>query len=151
MPPLPRISASQPPRRPVGGSPRSRRPHCPLPASVGPGGLSNSSGPGPVNVPNGNWRPAMRRVVSLSLPTWSTDRWRRQMGAAAPPRETPLVLAGQDGQRRLVIAADQAAQALGLVPGLPLAQAQARVPGLHVETADAAADRAALERFGLWA
>lgn len=73
------------------------------------------------------------------------------MGAAAPPRETPLVLAGQDGQRRLVIAADQAAQALGLVPGLPLAQAQARVPGLHIEPADAAADHAALERFGLWA
>jgi hypothetical protein len=35
------------------------------------------------------WRPAMRRVVSLFLPTWSTDRVRRTLGGAAPPAGAP--------------------------------------------------------------
>ena len=34
----------------------------------------------------------MPRVVSLFLPSWSTDRVRRNLGDAAPPVETPLVL-----------------------------------------------------------
>jgi protein ImuB len=93
----------------------------------------------------------MSRVVSLYLPTWPTDRLRRQMGDAAPPPERPLVIAGRDGRRRAVIAADRAAQALGVLPGLALAQAQARVPDLHIEPADPAADAAALARLALWA
>jgi protein ImuB len=93
----------------------------------------------------------MRRVASLYLPTWPTDRLRRQMGAAAPPADKPLVVAGRDGRRRAVVAADHAAQALGIWPGLALTQAQARVPDLHIEAADPAADDAALERLALWA
>jgi protein ImuB len=93
----------------------------------------------------------MSRVVSLFLPTWPTDRLRRQMGDAAPPPERPLVIAGRDGRRRAVVAADRAAQALGVRPGLALAQAQARVPDLHIEPADPAADAAALARLALWA
>ena len=93
----------------------------------------------------------MSRVVSLFLPTWPTDRLRRQMGDAAPPPERPLVIAGRDGRRRAVVAADHAAQALGVRPGLALAQAQARVPDLHIEPADPAADAAALARLALWA
>jgi protein ImuB len=93
----------------------------------------------------------MSRVVSLYLPTWPTDRLRRQMGDAAPPPERPLVIAGRDGRRRAVVAADRAAQALGVLPGLALAQAQARVPDLHIEPADPAADAAALARLALWA
>jgi len=93
----------------------------------------------------------MSRVVSLYLPTWPTDRLRRQMGDAAPPPERPLVIAGRDGRRRAVVAADRAAQALGVRPGLALAQAQARVPDLHIEPADPAADAAALARLALWA
>jgi protein ImuB len=92
----------------------------------------------------------MRRVISLFLPTWPTDRHRRQKGAAAPPVDRPLVLAGRDGQRRLVVAADHAARMLGLRPGLPLAQAQARIPELLIEAANPAADTAALERLALW-
>jgi hypothetical protein len=34
----------------------------------------------------------MRRVVSLFLPAWSTDRLRRTLGGAALPAEAPLVL-----------------------------------------------------------
>ena len=67
----------------------------------------------------------MKRVASLYLPTWPTDRLRRQMGDAAPPAERPLVIAGRDGRRRAVVAADHAAQALGIRLGLTLTQAQA--------------------------
>src|SRR5690348_5259740 len=95
------------------------------------------------------WRRAMRRVVSLFLPTWPTDRLRREKGAPAP--DEPLVIGGHDGRRRVVMATDQAAQALGVRPGLPLAEAQARVPGLLVAPHDPAADTAALARLAAWA
>ena len=61
----------------------------------------------------------MHRVVSLFLPTWSTDRVRRQLGGAAPSADTPLVLAGREGRRRVVLAADAAAQRAGLRVGMP--------------------------------
>ncbi len=93
----------------------------------------------------------MPRVVSLFLPTWSTDRIRRQLGAAAPPAEAPLVLIGRDGRRRLVLAVDRAAQAAGLRVGMPVTKAQALTPGLIVKDADPEADAEALERLALWA
>ena len=40
-----------------------------------------------------------KRVVSLFLPSWSTDRLRRSMGTNAPSLDTPLVLIGQEGRR----------------------------------------------------
>jgi protein ImuB len=89
----------------------------------------------------------MPRVVSLYLPTWPTDRLRRHQ--AVPP-DDPLVCAGTDGSRRVVAAADHAAHALGIRPGLPLAQAQARVPELVIAQADPAADAMALERLAAW-
>lgn len=93
----------------------------------------------------------MRRVVSLYLPTWPTDRLRWRMGDTAPSPESPLVTAARDGQRRVVAAADRAARALGVEVGLDLAQAQAHVPGLHIVSADPVADAAALDRLALWA
>ena len=65
----------------------------------------------------------MTRVVSLFLPALSTDRVRRKSGDAAPPRETPLVLVGREGRRRVVLAADAAAQAAGLRVGMPATKA----------------------------
>ena len=93
----------------------------------------------------------MRRVVSLYLPTWSTDRLRRTLGDAAPPADAPLVLVGRDGRRRLVLAVDMAARRAGLRDGTPATKAQALVPGLIVRDAEPAADAAALERLALWA
>ena len=61
------------------------------------------------------------------------------------------MIAGHDGRRRVLAAADRAAQALGVRPGLPLAEAQVRVPGLHIAPCDPAADAAALERLAAWA
>ena len=57
----------------------------------------------------------MRRVVSLFLPMWSTDRYRKNTGDA-PPRDKPLVMATKIGSRRVIVAADKAAQALGPTP-----------------------------------
>ena len=70
------------------------------------------------------WKRVMRRVVSLYLPDWSTDRLRRKAGGAAPPPEAPLVMIGRKGNRRVVTAADAAAQAAGLSPGMPATKAQ---------------------------
>ena len=93
----------------------------------------------------------MTRVVSLFLPRWPTDRWRRRAGGAAPPGERPLALIGQDGGRRVVLATDAAAAAAGLRPGMAVAKARALIPGLVTARADPAADAAALERLALWA
>ncbi len=92
----------------------------------------------------------MRRVVSLFLPTWPTDRVRRQLGSAAPPSDTPLVLVGREGRRRVVLAADAAAQQAGLNVGMPVTKAQILVPDLVIRNADPEADAAGLDRLALW-
>ena len=64
----------------------------------------------------------MRRVVSLFLPTWPTDRLRRHGRAAwpvqQPPVGQPFVTRAHDGRRTVIAAADAAARAQGLRPGL---------------------------------
>lgn len=50
----------------------------------------------------------------------------------------------------MVLAADAAAQALGLRVGMPATKAQALVQGLAIQDADPAADAEALERLALW-
>ncbi len=89
----------------------------------------------------------MRRVISLWLPTFPTDRLRRH--ADVPP-DGPLVTSAHDGRRLSVAAADAAAAALGLYPGMPLAQAQAQVPGLTIHPAEPEADAEALRRLAAW-
>ncbi|WP_353646497.1 DNA polymerase Y family protein [Mesorhizobium sp. WSM2239] len=93
----------------------------------------------------------MPRVVSLFLPMWPTDRFRRKSGDAAPRPETPLVLIGRNGRRRVVLAADAAANAAGLRIGMPASKAQAIVPGLIVHDAEPEADVDSLGRLALWA
>jgi protein ImuB len=90
----------------------------------------------------------MKRVVCVWLPTWPTDRLRRQPDAS-PDR--PVLLAIREGSRRLVYAADAAAQALGIRPGVTVALAQAMHPQVTVLDADLAADAAGLERLTVWA
>src|SRR6202044_3615558 len=65
--------------------------------------------------------------------------------------DAPLVLVQRSGNRRLVYAANAAARAVGLRPGMTVAQAQALVPDLTVREAELEADAAALEKLGLWA
>jgi hypothetical protein len=92
----------------------------------------------------------MTRVVSLFLPTSSTDRVRRKAGGGAPPPEAPLVLVGREGRRRVVLAADAAAQAAGFRVGMPATKAQVLVPGLAIQDADPSADADAIDRLALW-
>jgi len=92
----------------------------------------------------------MARVVSLFLPTWPTDRLRRTAGEAAPPPESPLVLVGREGRRRVVLAADATAFAAGLRIGMPATKAQVLVPDLMIQDANLAADFEALDRLALW-
>jgi protein ImuB len=101
----------------------------------------------------------MRRVISLWLPSFSTDRLRRcqavGQSAGAPPADsqpvgTPFVTSTHDGHRRVIAAVDAAARALGLHPGLPLAQAQARILGLAIAEAEPEADVVALDRLAAW-
>ena len=75
---------------------------------------------------------------------------RRKAGDAAPPAEAPLVLIGREGSRRVVVAADAAARAAGLRPGMPATKAQVLVPGLIVQDASPAADAEALDRLAVW-
>ncbi len=89
----------------------------------------------------------MRRVVSLFLPTWPTDRLRRR---SALPAETPVVTRAHDGRRLVVAAADAAALRLGLHPDMPLAHAQALIPGLHIADADPTGDGRALDDLAAW-
>ena len=93
----------------------------------------------------------MSRVVSLFLPTWPTDRLRHRQGTAAPDVAVPLVLVGQTGRRREVVAADVAAIQAGLRVGMPATKAQALVKDLVVQQADPSADAEALQRLAVWA
>ncbi|WP_312406961.1 DUF6504 family protein [Brevundimonas sp.] len=93
----------------------------------------------------------MRRVVSLYLPTWPTDRLRRRLGPDAPSPDTPLVLIGRQGRKRVVLAADPAARAHRLHPGMAATQARALVADLIVHPFDPAGDAAGLDQLALWA
>ncbi len=54
------------------------------------------------------------------------------------------------GNRVLVHAADPAARALGVVPGMAVSQAQAMLPGLRAEVATPGEDAAALRELAAW-
>lgn len=95
----------------------------------------------------------MKRVLSLWLPRFATDRlnrgWRRSPGSR-PAADLPLatVTTAQGGMR--IVAASAAAAENGVVPGLTLAEARALVPDLAAVAADPRADRMALEALADW-
>ena len=90
----------------------------------------------------------MRRVVSLYLLTWPTDRIRRKFGD--PPREKPLVTVIKQGSRRLIASACLAARKVGLIEGMAVAKAQAMVPDLHIIDADPDGESASLRQLAEW-
>lgn len=94
----------------------------------------------------------MRRVVSLFLPTWSTDRLRRKTGKPQPDGAAPpLVTALPDHGRRVVAAVDTDARKLGIVPGMTITKARMLAPELAVVDADPEDDLEGLRRLALWA
>ena len=59
-------------------------------------------------------------------------------------------MTGMEGNRRLVIAADVAARAIGIHPGMAATQAQALVPDLVIHDAEPEADADGLTRLAVW-
>lgn len=92
----------------------------------------------------------MRRVVSLFLPQWSTDRLRRKAGKP-PETEAPLVTALPEQGRRIVAATDLAARRLGIRAGMTVTRARSFAPNLVVVDADPDDDCEGLRRLALWA
>ena len=91
----------------------------------------------------------MRRVISLYLPHWSSDRLRRARREFAA-RDKPLVTAMMQGQRRILASVDDAAARLGLSVGMTVTHAQSLIPDLTVVEATPEEDEAALFRLALW-
>jgi protein ImuB len=93
----------------------------------------------------------MRRVISLWLPAWPTDRLRK-LGTPpdGPPGGGALVTAMHDGRKRVIASVDALAAQSGLHAGMPVAQAQALVPDLTVMEARPEDDAAALRRLAGW-
>jgi protein ImuB len=89
----------------------------------------------------------MKRIISLWLPNWPTDRLNRRQPL---PAETPVVTVEEVGGRALVAAPNLIAAANGILPGLSLADARALMPGLAVFPADPSGDAAALARLADW-
>jgi protein ImuB len=91
----------------------------------------------------------MRRVVSVYLPTWPTDRLRRMRGDKLP-WDRPVVMTIQEGSRRIIASVDRAARHLGLRPGMPVAHAQASIVDLAVFEATPEEDWEGLQRLASW-
>ena len=91
----------------------------------------------------------MRRVISLYLPHWSSDRLRRARREFAA-RDKPLVTAMMQGQRRILASVDDAAARLGLSVGMTVTHTQSLISDLTVVEATLEEDEAALFRLALW-
>src|SRR3954447_2074770 len=89
-----------------------------------------------------------RRVVSLWLPRFATDRLTR---LEPKLRAEPVAVAATLGSSRLVMAANCVAETGGVVAGLPLADARAVLPHLNIIEHDPAADFRGLARLARWA
>ncbi|UWR24068.1 DNA polymerase Y family protein [Sulfitobacter sp. S190] len=81
------------------------------------------------------------------------DRWRRIVAQqrTLPDDTVPVVLSAEGTHGHVVHTMSAAAAARGIVAGARVVDVQAIHPDLHVEHADAAGDRAMLDRLALWA
>ncbi len=84
-------------------------------------------------------------MLSLWLRRLATDRIERSREQTAP-----LVVYGKRGNAELIVAVDEAAEQLGLPPGLALAQARAMHPAIEAVEEDAEADSTLLEQIADW-
>ena len=94
-----------------------------------------------------------QRMLSLWLRRLSTDRIarsRKETREKSPERSSPLVVTGKRGNVELLTAVDEAAEQLGLKPGLTLAQARAMHPGIEAVAEDTESDSALLESIADW-
>lgn len=95
----------------------------------------------------------MKRIVSLWLPSFATDRLirgqaRGQVLEAAVRGPLATLVASHGGTR--IAAVNAMAADAGVLPGLPLAEARALLPELTLAEADPDGDARALERLADW-
>lgn len=83
-----------------------------------------------------------RRFLALHLPFLATETLRHP---------SPVLTWTTDGSRRLVVAADAAALALGVRPGMPLGDANAVAPGVACVPDDPSRTAARLDSLAHWA
>jgi protein ImuB len=86
-----------------------------------------------------------QRMLCLWLRRFSTDRI-----AKSRERSAPLVVTGKRGNVEVLTAVDDAAERLGLLPGLALAQARAMYPNIDTVAEDTKADAILLESIADW-
>ncbi|MBT4740345.1 MAG: DNA polymerase Y family protein [Rhodospirillaceae bacterium] len=102
----------------------------------------------------------MRRVLSVWLPHFATDRLTRAQARSqrssepapyAPWRKRPFATSAADAGSVRIAAANTAARDAGIDPGLSLTDARAVVPTLKVIEADPIADQVCLDAMLTWA
>jgi protein ImuB len=89
----------------------------------------------------------MRRVISLWLPRFATDRLCRTQDWL---RVRPFAIAGAIDQRQILTAVNREAERKGLRPGMALADARAILPALITRPADHDGDGKALAALADW-
>jgi protein ImuB len=92
----------------------------------------------------------MRRVISLWLPRFATERRSHNRRERRAWRDRPLALVARDRGRLLLAAVNGPAAGEGLTPGLALADARALLPALATAPHDPLGDGAALARLADW-
>lgn len=111
----------------------------------------------------------MRRIVSVWLPRWPTDRYCRDLQLQALSlkdmscpeakqartrhaqlQADPLVLIREDHGGVRVTAVNRAAAQAGLTQGMRLTDARAMLPGIQVHEADLRRDRISLKKLADW-
>ena len=86
----------------------------------------------------------MRRVISLWLPRFATDRIARNRPGS---RDKPLAVVVEMRGRRLVAAVNGPGDAAGVTPGMTLADGRAVFPALETVPSDPPGDGATLARL----
>lgn len=92
----------------------------------------------------------MRRVISLWLPNFATDRPTRPRAALATWRERPLATLTEAHGGLRVAAANAAAQGAGIIPGMAAADARAVFPDVKTAPAQPEADARTLLALAEW-
>ena len=90
-----------------------------------------------------------QRILSLWLRRFSTDRIIR-LQEKSREQSTPLIVTGRRGNAEVLTAVDDAAERLGLSPGLTLAQARTMHPNVDAVPEDVEADAALLDSIADW-
>ena len=91
----------------------------------------------------------MRRIISLWLSSFATDRLRRTDPDSFPAERPVAAIASRQGAMRLA-AVNRAAQTAGLGTGMALADARAILPELATVAAEPLADARALGGLAAW-